>query len=227
MKESGHDIFDIEDPLYQDICTPFDSEDGTDMLLSDRINFIFTNEDTKCQSNCKISFYSLESQYLNCSCSANEKHNNEIKNKIEEFSTKKLYESFYDVLKYSNYGIIKCFNVFDLKNLFTKNIGNIIIVLFFIIYLICLIIYIIKGINPLKIRLINNIEKSNEEDNINIKKNFKFLFYPPHKHNKKLKHKIKSKQNTSRTIEINSDVIKNKRKINKKKIKTQINKRKM
>ena len=78
----------------------------------------------------------------------------------------------------------------------------------------------------MKNRLRNNIEKSNEKDDINIKKNFKFLFYPPHKHNKKLKHKIKSKQNTSRTIEINSDVIKNKRKINKKKIKTQINKRK-
>ena len=30
---------------------------------------------------------------------------------------------------------------------------------------------------------------------------------------KKMKHKIKNKQNTSRTIEINSDVIKNKRKI--------------
>ena len=40
MKESGYDMFNINDPFYQDICTPFDSEDGTDMPLSDRINYI-------------------------------------------------------------------------------------------------------------------------------------------------------------------------------------------
>jgi len=26
MKESGYDMFNINDPFYQDICTPFDSE---------------------------------------------------------------------------------------------------------------------------------------------------------------------------------------------------------
>ena len=38
MKESGYDMFNIEDPFYQDICIPFDSTNGTDILLSDRVD---------------------------------------------------------------------------------------------------------------------------------------------------------------------------------------------
>ena len=72
MKESGYDMFNINDPFYQDICTPFDSSDGTDMLLTDRINYIYNNEDTQCQQNCQLSFYSIESKYMNCSCYINE-----------------------------------------------------------------------------------------------------------------------------------------------------------
>ena len=65
MKELGYDMFNIEDPFYQDICTPFDSSNGTDILLSDRINYIYNNDDTQCQPNCQFSFYSIESKYIN------------------------------------------------------------------------------------------------------------------------------------------------------------------
>ena len=46
MKNSGYDMFNIKDPFYQDICTPFDSSNGTDILLIDRIDYIYYNEDT-------------------------------------------------------------------------------------------------------------------------------------------------------------------------------------
>ena len=74
-------MFNINDPFYQDICTAFDSSNGTDILLTDRINYIYNNDDTQCQSNCRFSYYSIESQYLNCSCSTNEniKYDNLIK----------------------------------------------------------------------------------------------------------------------------------------------------
>ena len=101
MKESGYDMFNINDPFYQDICTPFDSTNGTDILLTDRIDFIYNNDDTQCQPNCHLSQYSIESKYLNCSCSTNENTNDENE-KVEKFTAKKIYESFYEVLKYSN-----------------------------------------------------------------------------------------------------------------------------
>jgi hypothetical protein len=91
MKELGYDMFNINDPFYQDICIPYDSSNGTDILLIDRINYIYNNDDTKCQSNCHFSFYSMETKYINCSCSTIEKNN-----KIDKFTAKKLYQMFYD-----------------------------------------------------------------------------------------------------------------------------------
>ena len=168
MKESGYDMFNINDPFYQDICTTFDSSDGTDILLTDRINYIYNNEDTQCQQNCQLSFYSIESKYMNCSCHINENNNNKNNNKEEKFTAKKIYKMIYDVLKYSNYNIIiKCFTKILYKNIFKNNIGNIIVIIYFSIYLIFFFIYFIQGINQLKIKLKNEINKINGKNSFN------------------------------------------------------------
>ena len=105
---------------------------------------------------------------MTCSCSAikdNDNNNNIVKK--NKFNTKKIYESFYDVLKYSNYDIIKCYNIIsDIKNI-TSNTGSIIATLSFVCYFICLIAFIFRGINPLKIKLRNEMNK--------IKNNNKFV----------------------------------------------------
>ena len=193
MKESGYDMFNINDPFYQDICTTFDSSDGTDMLLTDRINYIYNNEDTQCQQNCQLSFYSIESKYMNCSCYINENNNNKNNNKEEKFTAKKIYEMFYDVLKYSNYNIIiKCFTKILDKKIFTINIGNIIVIIYFSIYLIFFFIYCVRGINQLKNKINNEINKIKRKNSFNnnkkIKSNFmEFLNSPmKKKYNKKL-----------------------------------------
>ena len=182
IKESGYDMFNINDPFYQDICTPFDSMNGTDITLTDRIYYIYNNDETKCQSNCQFSYYSLESQYINCSCSTNEKINNDnlIKDK---FNAKKLYESFYDVLKYSNYDILKCYKIIANYNAIKNNIGIILSTIFFCSYIICLLFYIFSGINPLKKKLKNELEK--EIKNFSESKiNYNDLLYPPVKKKK-------------------------------------------
>ena len=169
MKESGFDMFNIEDPFYQDICIPFDSTNGTDILLSDRVDYIYNNDDTQCQSNCQFSHYSVESQYMNCSCSTN-KETNYDNNKKDKFTAKKIYESFYDVLKYSNYKIIKCANVIvDIKNI-KSNKGSIIVIVYFSCYIICLFSFIFIRINPLKNKLVKDL---------NIKPNVKNILFPP------------------------------------------------
>ena len=161
-KELGYNIFDINDPFYNDICTPYKTSNNTDILLSDRIDYIYNNDDSQCQKNCEFSGYLLNSQFINCTCEFNEKSKDE--KKIDKFSTKKIYESFIDVIKYSNYEIFECYKlVFSLEFL-SKNKGSIIIIVYFIPYLICAIVYIIKGLKPLKIKLQNNI--GNEENNI-------------------------------------------------------------
>ena len=62
LKDMGYDLFDINGAFYQDICVPFKSPFGTDVLLTDRISFYYNNNETMCQSNCKFSNYSMESQ---------------------------------------------------------------------------------------------------------------------------------------------------------------------
>ena len=46
MKSLGYDMLNINDPFYQDICIPYKSENNTDILLSDRIDYIYNNQDS-------------------------------------------------------------------------------------------------------------------------------------------------------------------------------------
>ena len=202
LKALGYDMFNINDKFYQDICTPYKSQNSTDVLLSDRIDYIYNNDDTQCQSNCEFSGYFLESQYMSCSCSINE---DTQENKKEKFSPKKLYESFYDVLKYSNYKIYKCYNLVFIKKVFETNIGGIIIFSFYLIELACFVLFLIKKENSLKNEIINlnidinnNENKDNKDNDIIInqiiltKNNPKNLF-PPRKAKKRLSFNKNSK----------------------------------
>ena len=148
VKESGYDIFDINSEFYQDICTPFKSSDGVDILLSDRVNYYYNNEETQCQPNCQFSEYSFEKQNLKCSCDI---ESNEINfDNDNKISSKALYASFYDVLKYSNYKVLKCYRLVLSVTIFKNNKGNIIVLVYFAIFLILLLIYCIKGVNELE-----------------------------------------------------------------------------
>ena len=144
------------------------------MLLSDRINNIYFNDDSSCQKNCNLTNYLSNSQYINCSCDfdTSKDLNSEQKDK---FSTKIIYESFIDVLKYSNYKTLKCYKLAFSINIFKNNKGNIIIISLFLIYLVGVIMYIIKGIKPLnnkyKKDLNSKSESKNEYDNNNYESN--------------------------------------------------------
>ena len=151
LQNSGYDLFNINDKFYQDICSPYKSENGTDIILTDRINEIYykNNNLTVCQENCQYSEYVAETKLLKCSCNAiTESIDYENKQK---FTSKKIYESFYEVLKYSNYKIVKCYNLIMQKNPFSSNKGSNLIFTFFIIYLLFFLIFIFKGISSLKI----------------------------------------------------------------------------
>ena len=165
LKDMGYDLFDINGAFYQDICVPFKSPHGTDVLLSDRIAYYFHNNETVCQANCKVSDYSMDSQYLKCDCDTS---NSEINvKKIDKLTTKTIYESFYDTLKFSNYKVLFCYKLPFRINSVTTNKGSILAIIYFVIYFIFLIIYCLKGTNQFKIYLakeiINNPMKINDD----------------------------------------------------------------
>ena len=165
MKKLGYNMFNINDPFYQDLCTPYRTENDTDIPLSARIDYIYNNKDSQCQSNCQFSSYFLNSFYINCSCNIERKEEKGEKD-VKKFSGKTLYESFYDVLKYANFKILTCYNLtFDIY-IFKNNIGNYILILIFSLYLISLLYFIVKGMSPL-IEIIKEISSSLQKKNEN------------------------------------------------------------
>ena len=162
LEKYGYDLFNSNDSFYQDICTKYKSKNGTDVLLSDRRKEYFDSNKTLCQNGCSYSNYSMDKQYLKCTCSA---INENINTKIEQdFKAQSLFTSFYEVIKYSNIRILKCYKlVFNLKEM-KNNIGSIIMLVFFLLYLILLVAHIIIGLKPLQKQISNVVS-----DNIFIK----------------------------------------------------------
>ena len=195
LKNLGYDLFDINSPFYNDICIPYKTPENTDVLLSDRVNFYYNNDDTSCQSNCKFSDYLMESQYLKCECDSK---NSEINiNNAESFSGKSIYQSFYSVLKYSNYKVLKCFNLdFSINSISITNIGSILTIAYFLVYFIFLIIYAIKGIKQLKMDLDKNI--MNNDIKHYKKKKRKSILKTKEKQSDSNSEKSKDKQNNKK-----------------------------
>ena len=165
LEKQGYDLFNPNDSFYQDLCTPFKSENGTDVTLSDRRNDYYKSfsNDIQCQEKCEYSNYLSNSGFLKCECNVIDDNINTEKE--EKFSEKMLYESFYDILKYSNYKLVKCYNLVFNKNIFFNNKGNIIVLVYFFVFNITLILFILYGFNFLKLDLFKMIEQKKINNN--------------------------------------------------------------
>ena len=201
-------MFDLNDPFYQDYCSTFKTLAKTDMLLTDRIDHIYNNMDAKCQDNCIFSNYILDTNYINCSCNVYKEKKKEYKT-VDELNYNTFMQSFYYVLKYSNYKIFKCYKLVFVKTVFSENKGSIFILVVFILYLVFLIIHFIKGVTPLK----NNMLEIFEENGIVIKEiNKNNLFFPPQKNKKS---SLKGKKRKASVLSIHQKESKQKIKLDK------------
>ena len=163
MKEMGYDLFDINDAFYRDICTPFTTPNGTDVLLDDRINYYYHNNELLCQSNCELSDYDIESQMLECECDIS---NSQIKTReIDKLNKKTVYQSFYDTLKFSNYKVLYCYKLAFHIDSVTINKGSIIAIIYFCFYFIFLTLYCYEGIRRFKIDVAKLIFKRKKKKN--------------------------------------------------------------
>ena len=173
LQSYGYDLFNPNDTFYQDICSEYTTVNGTDILLSDRKKYFFNDTETSCQPGCQYSQYIKETKELKCECSINENNNIEPEKEIK-FDGNMFFSSFYDVLKYSNILILKCYKlVFSFKGQ-KRNYGSIIMIGLFIIFTIINLFFFKKGITLLKTygeKLVfknvfnNNIEKENNNNN--------------------------------------------------------------
>ena len=160
LDRQGYDLFNPNDSFYNDLCTPFKSKDGTDVPMNDRRNdyYLKYNNNTQCQANCQYDDYLSDLGYLKCECGVG---NEDIETEhFDKFKNKVIYESFYDILKNSNYKVVKCYNLIFNKKIFLKNYGSMLVLAYFAIFTAFLIYYIIVGINPLKINTMKTINEN-------------------------------------------------------------------
>ena len=207
--DQGYDPFDESGKFYREICTPYNSENGTDVLLYDREEYIYSTIESEmtCPSGCEMSTYSLDTKYITCECDVN--GNGIVELDIHHISAKNIENSFLTTFKNTNYKVMICYNlVFNFK-IFCHNYGSIIILIFFIIYVVFMIYYIIKDITPLKVSISKNIFEEQKKVNFNndyIKPYFLSKNKPKSEYTKKHK----------RTAQSSESLIKSKYKKNKK-----------
>ena len=193
--DQGYDPFDINDKFYREICTPYNSENGTDVLLDAREEYYYypiVNE-TSCQGNCHYSAYSLDTKFLICECDVDD--DGIVTLDIKHFDEKNLGLSFYSSLKLSNYKVVICYNlVFNFK-IFCHNYGSIITIIIVGIYIGFMIYYCIKEISPVKLAVSKILFQEQNKENMrqdNLLKEY------GKKRNKKLK--IKEKSDNNKTV---------------------------
>ena len=164
--DQGYDPFDLGDKFYREICTQYKSENGTDVLLDAREEYYYSPiiNETTCQGNCRFSSYSLDTKYLKCECDV--ELDGIVTLDIKHLDEKNLAYSFYSSLKLSNYKVVICYNlVFNFK-VFCHNYGSIIATIFFGLYVISLIYYSIRNIEPLKVPISKFLFEIGENKNI-------------------------------------------------------------
>ena len=210
VSNSGYDIFNENSSFYNDICATYTSENGTDMLLSDRKKDIYeiSQNQTMCQTGCQLESYNSTSKKAKCNCAISSENVTSL-DINDLFDEKEIAKSFYNTLTNSNFRVLKCYKLIIDFSKILRNTGEILMSTLFIIFLILIFVYIINGQKLIhnyidliiKMKNINN--KKFERNNKNktkqkIKENKKINIFKKSLKNNKSKSRIKNKKNNKK-----------------------------
>ena len=116
LKSQGYDLFNSNDEFYNDICSPFNSLDGTDVTLNDRKKDFYISNISLCEYNCEYEEFDIETSRVKCNCNIKKEINSDSSKDI--FSPNKIIENFYKIENYANIKVATCYKlVFDLEKL--------------------------------------------------------------------------------------------------------------
>ena len=121
---------------YNDICYPYTTEKGTDIILLDRKKEYTDNNLSLCENYCEYGGYDSNIQKAICDCEIKPKVSSGKENE-DKIDKEKLLNTFININDIINLKIIKCY-----KKLFTiegikNNVGNFVILFIILINIIC------------------------------------------------------------------------------------------
>lgn len=193
LNNSGYNLFDANDSFYNDICTPYTTENGTDVIIEDRQNTIYNENGNMelCQEECSFDSYDSSVKKAKCQCEVQDKKNSTINySNVNRLRTSIAY-SFLVVIENSNFMILKCIKTVFKEKLY-NNIGFILMTIILIITIVLTIYDIftahkkidnfIDSILKEKVTKKNSIKKRKSDKEMTLKEN-------------KLKLKTKTKKN--------------------------------
>ena len=166
----GYNPLDLRDKFYIDICSPYTTENETDILLDDREEFIYNSliNVNKCPDGCDFSGFNYEKKQIKCECDNNDDAEI-VKLDLKHLSRSNILKSFLSTLKSTNYLVIKCYKLVFNYKLFKYNYGSSITLIIICFYLIFLIFYVVKGITPIKLNVSKLlIEEKSRDKNSNL-----------------------------------------------------------
>ena len=163
-------IFNLSDSFYTDICYPFESPNGKDVPLKDRIKSFYPNI-TLCDSGCTCKGVNLTTMESICTCKFNDIMSNEL---IEGNALiQNALGGITDLVNSSNILVLKCYkNVFKGENI-KKGIGGYFVltiiffqILFSLLFLINDMPKIRKFLYNLTEQFMNYLSKNKQNENI-------------------------------------------------------------
>jgi hypothetical protein len=185
-------IFNLTDPFYTDKCFHYDSPNGKDATLQDRIKTFFPNI-TLCDPGCKNKGINLTTMKAECECAFQDLLNKNIYDNYlfwDNVLIKNAIDNAVELLVSLNLDILKCYeDVFNF-NYFKNNAGGFIIIGILLLYTVFIIYYIIHKNKLYKVFSLMtelyikymDIKDSNDKNIINS---------PPKKKKKKKRKKVR------------------------------------
>ena len=220
LKEQGYDIFNSSDDFYNDICSTFNSEDDTDIILNDRRKDFYNPNITLCEEKCLYDGFDIDTLKVKCKCGVKPIVNSETSK--TKFTPNTILENFYNLEKYANIKIVTCYKqVFNLSKL-KKNYGSYLIITMACLFIITMII-IFATIHKKMNEIIKNIiiyslsldKQTNKKNNLN--QNKSKVGYSLKKTEKNILQKTlkaSKNKNENNNNKLNSKTKKNKKLIN-------------
>ena len=163
LNSSGYNLFNSNDSFYTDICSTYTTINGTDMILTDRVNEFYNQSLSLCQEDgCSYDYYDTNINKVKCECSISQtsikdesENNKDDINFITSISQiynnkEKLKQIFSLSVKNMNFKVMKCFELVFKLEYFMKNVGSILLSVLIILYLLLMILYFAIGNKMLK-----------------------------------------------------------------------------
>ena len=147
----GIDLFNLNDSFYNEICTNFTSEKGTDVTLNDRRTYYYKNI-SFCEEHCTYLNVDFNNYRVECACP--------VKLDIdEEINDNEEIDYFSNEVTSSNFEVIYCYKLVFNIDKFKVNIGSFICLALILFQCLIFIYYCSVGMKPF-IREINKIMKA-------------------------------------------------------------------